>query len=934
MHHHQHHHHPLSPARRPRTRTASQHGAGDLSHQQGMSHDAAGSLSVSSALLNQMHQLNTTTNASSALTVADGSLAFSEESVSVVAVAVGVVVGGVGGGGLVGVAGSDKTVFPLQRADSGISVSTDSVDECVSVPGCTAEEALQIGGGGAVSPDSLVQVVRSQIRNTSTCHQTLTSNSTSNSNSTSTASAANNISRLPHELLARIFLLLSNPTRLASASTALYTALHRDAFLLAAWLAVHNHFVPVSICPPLRPPAPVHPLLAALKHPLRVKLIARKPDVAHMLLRIDPFVSRYELQRMYRRAFSLFNKCTDIVSSWGLEIFGEEIRATVPFQKPSTITLPQPAQIQQLPQNPPMQPEQPQQPPPPQQDEHIPHFQLHTPQPIIQITAAPNEFLVATNTTTNINNSANPGTMDPILETDEDNSQLVQTLDPHNNPVQIQQPSQELQEPTALRPNPLLAQTRPVFPVDDRRLLLDAADTGDISTLRYLLTQKALLLDPRVIADAFSRAWDNGDPFHLCTPHTGLLWPRCSASRFYVLEKVVQEEDEVVTVFLMQTPGGVPEQLELGEEIVETIVHAMKVCWEIIEDERRGCVAGSGFSFYGKRRGGGVCDMEGVVEGKKRHDMPVSRSCDVLLSAGILGEVLGADVEEDDEEMQGLEYLVGTLNETVFRGRKRAIDLDLWGLPVHFLQRAFDAFVVFGSVRMVALLMSKYSEYIEVRPCHVTAALDRISLPLLSYLADYCGADLAGWEEDASLASCVRKPGDPSIIGGPMPSPAALDSAGRTVWSWALRRGVVVTERRWEGIVKLGPQSVGAVIEFYGPTVFDPCRDNMLGFRIGSAPVVKALSRAIDAKFSQGSRCVLFEAAVGDACALYFVTRLGDLLVEDLKNGEKERVMELLDAGAIVGDQVLLAAAAIADMPPGKSLLFLENLPRVLISSR
>ncbi|KAJ3028053.1 UNVERIFIED_CONTAM: hypothetical protein HDU68_002569 [Siphonaria sp. JEL0065] len=775
----------------------------------------------------------------------------------------------------------------LSRADSGVEVEVD----------------CEFDGGMLLewSPPSICA--------------TATVNAATGNTATSTTAGSNsstpcNRLPLPHELIAKVFLLLSVPTRLAAASRALHAEFYGDAFLVATWLALHNHFASALTLRSLRPPAPVHPLLAAMKHPSRLRLVAKRTDVAEMLLRIEPFTSRYELQRMYRRALSLFNKCTDIVSTWGIELYGEEIRATVPFQKPPAIALPLQAPLPPLPNMPNVNAQ-------PEGDQGLNNNIDED--IVIDLPDQPPQP---------------PNVMEAILEHDEDAAQ---------EPI----PNNVTAINLHLRPT-----SRPAFPVDDRRLLLDATDIGDISTISHLLTNKALLLDPRVLADAFCRAWDNGDPFNLCTPHTGYLWPRCSASRYFVMEKIVQEEEEVVTVFLMQTQGGVPENLELGEEIVETVVHGMKICWELIEDERRDDLNGGyrGGLFHGRvknNRGGYGMGMPPVV----------SRSCDVLLAAGILGEVFGDDDHAATsadatlttlavatpldpamaaqaiqssvsvsglpvDEMEGLEYMAGMLNETVFRGKKKAIAFNLWGLSAPFLQRAFDSFIAFGSVRMAALLLAKYSEWIHIKPCHLTAALDRYSLPLCYYLIEYAGADPL-WEEDSSLAGYIRKPGDPSIFGGPTPSPTALDSAGRTCWSWALRKGVRLTERRWEGIVKLGPMTVSAAIDFFGTTMFDPCRDNMLGFRIGSAPVVRVLSKAIDSRFARGSKCVLFEAAgLGESrddadVALYFVSRLGGILAEDLRNGDRERVMELLDAGAIVEDDVLLAAAAIADMPPG-----------------
>ncbi|KAJ3404112.1 hypothetical protein HDU80_003253, partial [Chytriomyces hyalinus] len=127
------------------------------------------------------------------------------------------------------------------------------------------------------------------------------------------------LTRLPHEIAARVFLLLDRPSVLCKASRILHAQFYSDPFLLATWLVLHNQFLPsrgaehfeaclekevseeadaVPLIPMLKPLNAVHPLLAAMKHEARLKILEDKPDVAEMLLKIEPFVSRYELQRM------------------------------------------------------------------------------------------------------------------------------------------------------------------------------------------------------------------------------------------------------------------------------------------------------------------------------------------------------------------------------------------------------------------------------------------------------------------------------------------------------------------------------------------------------------------------------------------------------------------------------------------------------------
>ncbi|KAJ3125760.1 hypothetical protein HK100_010615 [Physocladia obscura] len=484
------------------------------------------------------------------------------------------------------------------------------------------------------------------------------------------------------------------------------------------------------------------------------------------------------------------------------------------------------------------------------------------------------------------------------------------------------------------------------YPVDDRRLLLNATESGNRNVIVDVLTRAALILDARVLADAFIRAWDNADPHLLCLPRIGILWPRCSASRWFILEKLVQEEDEVVRVFSLQLPpnngaGVLPIPppgdvgIDLADEIVDTVMHSMRVCFALIEDEVKSTLA---------RRRSSTKQSFAMKEKQEKFGgfkgLTVSRNCDTLLAAGVLHEVVGIarlDDEEHRNDDQGWEeqekdkdYDIANINQRrishilsvelisqkVFK-RRKCIYTDIWEPSIPFVQRAFDAFVAFGSVRMVALMLYSHGQQIRVKPYHLTAALDRFSLPLVYFLIQYAGANPT-WPEDVSLFGYIRRPTDPSLFGGPVPSIASLDASGRACWVWALRQGVNITERQWIAIVKLGPATVSAVVEHYGAAVFDPCRDDMAGFKHGSANVVRILSHVIDGRYSGSSKCVLWEAAYGDGVALTYLIRLGEILAHDLKRGDRERVMELLDAGAIILDQVLLVAAGISDRAPGE----------------
>ncbi|KAJ3203293.1 hypothetical protein HDU82_006697 [Entophlyctis luteolus] len=576
-------------------------------------------------------------------------------------------------------------------------------------------------------------------------------------------------------------------------------------------------------------------------------LLDRNPAVAEMLLVLQPIISRYELQRIYRRGFAykgqghggLF-ECTEIVSRFA---------SRTAFSESVFDVFPQPID-----------------------DHYYTLVQMNTNEDAIQSAA--------------------------------------------NNPPIIPSPQYIAPEFAARETYNGIVST-----IDDRRYLFHAVDNGVIGAVNYFLMRNALCLDAHTYADAFSRAWDSGDPFNLCLPRVGALWPRSSAARWLVLEKLVKEEDEVFTVFALQTAfatmaaagNGVGDGVggafagfgEVGEEVIDSILHCMRVCFAIIEDEWNFCEQGALSDYSHKKKFSGF------------RDLTISRTCDALLAAGILHEVVGIAENEgnpDNHKCDG-PWSIDNVYESVFKGRRNNHP-SLWSNKTPFAQRAFDGFVAFGSVRMVALIMYKYAEHITVKPYHLTAALDRSSLPLVYFLIQYVGAN-PSWEEDPRLFEYLRKPGDPSIFGGPTPSSDGLDNAGRACWAWALEHGVSLTERRWSSILKLGPMTVSAVIDYFGVQSFDPCMYNMAGFCHASLPVFRALSRAVDAKYSETSKCVLWEAAYGDQAALSYVTRLGEILLQDLKLGDHERAMELLHAGAIVLDDVMLAVAAIADLPPG-----------------
>ncbi|KAI9348440.1 hypothetical protein DFJ73DRAFT_432859 [Zopfochytrium polystomum] len=419
---------------------------------------------------------------------------------------------------------------------------------------------------------------------------------------------------------------------------------------------------------------------------------------------------------------------------------------------------------------------------------------------------------------------------------------------------------------------------------------------GDVATVGILVDACALCLDGRVVSDAFSRAWDRGDPARLCSVD-GWLWPRCQTSRWYVLEKLAKIEEATL---MAAAANGL--WIDEVSEIVEAVGNSMTL---ILADAVSADV-----------------DME--EHGMRLRVGPIS---------SLLMGTSGSDPNNRTE--LGQSGFSNQMASTLF-GMKPLYP-TLWRPKRSFLDRTIDSFVAVSSAKSVDLVLSYRPE---VHPRHLSAAIDRGNLTILNLLVEH-GAN-PSWPEDTTLAHLVTRP----------PS----DGVASLFWRHALTIGVVITPRRWEKIAKLGPRTVAAVLETsralspaysiseaadqtgFEPTsrhrevrtttgggrsqsmmtksvAIDPCRDGMAGFRVGGSEVIRCLADAMDATFPCGD--ALAAAALGDPRALDYCVRVGDVLADMLREGRKEHCCDLLDAGAIVLEDVLALAAAIADAPPG-----------------
>ncbi|KAJ3410745.1 hypothetical protein HDV05_003284 [Chytridiales sp. JEL 0842] len=613
------------------------------------------------------------------------------------------------------------------------------------------------------------------------------------------------LNQLPVDILREIILLLDKPAAFASSHRTFHQAFSRDTHTLAKWLVINNHALPSNLAASnsgsiddLRPVIPIHPLLACLKHPARYKILKQFPDVAEVLFTFVPFTSRYDLQRMYRRALSpdrSLLQVANIVSQRAVTLFGAPVRNTVSVAKVPSTLLP----VQPLPPFTNMDPIGAM-----SLDAHVPP-------------AAEEPFSFP---------PASPSNADQTL--DDSNTTLTPALAATalTTPLQPINSSQHL--------SPITVTSSPTS-VDDRRALLDAAVAGDSATVGTLLDSCALFLDAKVTSDAFSRAYERGDPARLCLLH-GWLWPRCQISRWFVLEKLAREEDDMVTT------------AEASDVWLQEV-----------------------------------------------HEASVQ-----------MGRIIAAILEEAiQEERTGFqrELFAFQSHQRLFSSSK-VLYPSLWKPKRSFLDRIFDVFVSVGSAMSVNLVLEYRPT---LHPRHLTMALETGNRDVLQLLLQY-GAN-PSWPEDPALSKYLKR--------------QPLDSRAALCWRLALQAGVSITSRRWEHIVRAGPASVNAALEICGshpsagPRWIDPCRDEMLGYRLGGKEVIKALSDAVDVYYEAEGGDVLFAAAFGNPKALAHCINVGEILTNALREGDKDRATDLLDAGALIGEEALALCSVIADAPPG-----------------
>jgi hypothetical protein len=365
---------------------------------------------------------------------------------------------------------------------------------------------------------------------------------------------------------------------------------------------------------------------------------------------------------------------------------------------------------------------------------------------------------------------------------------------------------------------------------------LDAAVAGDASTIGNLLDNYALFLDAKITSDAFSRAYERGDPARLCLHH-GWLWPRCQISRWFVLEKLGREEDDMIVT------------AEASDVWLQEVQEASIQMGRII--------------------------------------------------AAILEEAIHEERTGYPQELMAFQSFPRLF------ASARPLYPTLWAPKRSFLDRIMDAFVSFGSAMSVALVL----EYRPViHPRHLTMALDRGNRDILQLLLQ-SGAN-PSWPEDTSLFKYIKK--------------HPTDSAAALCWRLALSAGVHMTSRRWDAIVRIGASTVAVALELC--LGLDPCRDDMIGYKVGSREVIRCLSDAVDAQYEE--RDVLASAAFGNSRALAHCLEIGDVLVNALRENDRDRATDLLDAGAMIMEDALAYCAMIADAPPGK--LFLRSLLSIL----
>ncbi|KAJ3109546.1 hypothetical protein HDU97_005203 [Phlyctochytrium planicorne] len=761
------------------------------------------------------------------------------------------------------------------------------------------------------------------------------------------------VQHLPSEVLASVLLYLPNPTILCLVNRFFHALFMRDAVMVARWLIEHNHTVPrfstmapvmasfpnrpcavpsamvtstpprstssgptanssesssqkkslsttttISVIEDLRPVLPTHPLLACLKHQSRHRILRILPETARCLLLMAARTSRYDLQRIHRRAVASDRgllPVAEIVSERAIELFGGPVANTVSVSPASRITVSN-TQGNIHPQNPPTL-------------------------PIPMVAAVPPAEIT--------------GAFDTAVPMQETEIPIPAVAPAAEWIAPSPVPIQALPAPPMIVPThgPKLFHFAPPT-VDDRRALLDAAVGGDSATVGVLIEACGLGLDARVISEAFARAWDRGDSGNLCNPE-GWLWPRCQASRWLVLERLAREDEDTFGSGNLNAMNIDAPFNALAALLTSTAVTTASAATAIIpiHESLTNAMEETQVSIMTTLAAGvaSIFSSPSTQEGSE----PASSSINGVV--GIMSRIMAEAMQEerrmlqqyDRQEQRSEDGLIWAarrvkcsdngctrMEACLLHGGKgrwgtlSAIALSstgAWMSQRSFLDRILDAVVTTGSSRGLALILSHRPK---LHPRHLTAALDRGHIQIYCLLVAF-GADPT-WPEDVALARYIRRP--------------PTDSAAAICWKHAFGQGVALTARRWEAAVRLGPSATSTCLESwmdhvymfkdpFSAHMFNPIHHFEVGFRLGGPEVIRALSDAVDATYACGD--VLAAAAMGDSKALQHCLEVGAVLAEALRDGDRDRVGDLLDAGALVLDDALAYSAAIADSPPG-----------------
>ncbi|KAI8847104.1 hypothetical protein BC829DRAFT_418668 [Chytridium lagenaria] len=713
-----------------------------------------------------------------------------------------------------------------------------------------------------------------------------------------------NLFDLPAEVLTSIFLCLPNPTILCLVHRYFHNLFTRDAVAVARWLVEHNHTVPRlwnkpgngaggfkspssalgkasndfnrrgtsgasgignGVMEDLRPILPSHPLLACLKHPTRHRVLRVVPEAARCLLWMAPKTSRYDLQRIHRRSMAsdrALYAVANIVSERAFELFGGSVANTVSIVQAATRPVNEgPLGL------------------PPALPLPMHGYQIAGPVPIMT-NAEPDPMLIEGNHLPHIAPAA----------------EWTPPLPNHSSTAPFG---------TSTVPSAVAAAGKAILlstpTVDDRRALLDAAVGGDSATVGVLIDACALGLDARVVAEAFARAWDRSDTGRLCVPE-GWLWPRCQASRWLVLERLAREDEEHANAVLANVAGGVGE----GQGLVAAAAATTVIN---VNEEGEGIIATMAAAATAVVNAFSMGTT--VTEGSEGVGIGI-----VATMSRILAEAVGEEHVAKERQRKLREEMVHQHSSGGgWGGHEGGCS---WMSRRAFIDRALDAVVACGSGRAVTLVLAHGPQ---LHPRHITAALDRGSIHIFCLLISF-GADPT-WPEDAALSRYIRRPPTDLVAG--------------VCWRHAFSLGTQLTQRRWESAMRLGPRSTSACLDAWSAyelikassfastststsayssmPPFDPRRHFGIGFKLGGPEVIRVLSDAVDASFECGD--VLTAASFGDSRALQYCMEVGQALAEALREGDRDRAGDLLDAGALVLDDALCYSASIADSPPG-----------------